>query len=583
MTTEIEPNSAFLDYLVDRNAAFQQTLVEARTWKMTRYFHDCLPGCKDSDDPADHIPLTPEQGPTCRRLYIKAIRWLRAGSAYPERGFIAANRIGKTDTAAYEVACHLTGRYPRWWTGKRWARPTDWRVAGDTMLTTRDILQKALLGPHEGVPVRTWSGMIPPRDVIEVTRRSGGITNCVDTIHVRHLSGGVSRLSFLSYDMGRRVFQGFDCDGFWIDEEPPDPAEKSEALAAGSGDIYGECLLRTMTTDGIVVATFTPLRGWTPFMRSYFAAAMMPGTEGDAEIDVPAKSAVTSSLEGAAAEADESDYAVQSDKVVVAQAENPYAVVQPRFIIGATWDDAPHLTAKVKAQQWASMLPYQRAARTQGIPQLGAGAVYPIGEDDLRVADFAIPEHWWRGFAMDVGGGAKPTAAVFAALNPDDRLLYVTSVYKRASNEPSLHAAAIKERMIRPTGWVWPGVGDAAALIMTDHDAEQLVYVYRRLGLPLSLPDKAVETGIADLWDLMVTGRFKVFASCQAWFDEFRMYRRDARGRVVKSNDHLMDSSRYLARSGIVRMKRKPPKGGEGDQKVVPFDRNSVQLGWMGG
>jgi len=257
--------------------------------------------------------------------------------------------------------------------------------------------------------------------------------------------------------------------------------------------------------------------------------------------------------------------------------------VRPRFIVGATWDDAPHLTEKVKAQQWASMLPYQRAARTKGIPQLGAGAVYPIDEGEIKIADFAIPDHWWRGFGMDVGGGAKATAAVFCALNPEDRVVYVTSVYKRASNEPSLHAAAIKERMLRPTGWLWPGVGDAAALIMTDHDAEQLVYVYRRLGLELHLPDKAVETGIADLWDLMVTGRFRVFGSCQAWFDEFRMYRRDARGRVVKSNDHLMDATRYVARSGIARMRRKPAKTPEDQNKVLPFDRNSVQLGWMGG
>jgi hypothetical protein len=336
-----------------------------------------------------------------------------------------------------------------------------------------------------------------------------------------------------------------------------------------------------MTTDGVVLATFTPLRGWTPFMRHYFQTALMPSTEGTD--DVPAHQAVTATPEGAAAEADDAEYAVQSDAIATKVTENPYARVQPRFIIGATWDDAPHLTAKVKAQQWASMLPYQRAARTQGIPQLGAGAVYPIDEQDLRVRDLTIPEHWWRGYAMDCGGGAKPTAAVFCALNPDDQVLYVTSVYKRASTEPSLHAAAIKERMMRPTGWLWTGVGDAAALIMTAHDAEQLVYTYRRLGLSLHLPDKAVETGIADLWDLMVTGRLKVFASCQAWFEEFRMYRRDARGRVVKSHDHLMDATRYMARSGLKYMKRKPVKPEGGDGKVLPFDRQSVTLGWMGG
>lgn len=554
-------------------------LEETRSEKIHAYFHDCLPECGDTDDPKDHIPLHPDQGPTCRRLYKKALRFLAAGAAYPERGFVAANRIGKTETAAYELRCHLTGRYPAWWSGKRWDRPTNWRAAGDTMLTTRDIIQTALLGPHEGVPVKAWKGMIEAKYLQEVTRKSGGITNCVDTIHVQHISGGSSRLSFLSYDMGRRVFQGFECDGFWIDEEPPDPAEKSEALASGSSDIYGECLLRTMTVDGIVLATFTPLRGWTPFMRAYFQTAMMPGTEDEG--DVSARDLISKTPEGAAAEADESQYAVASDRTAVQQEVNPFGAARPRFIIGATWDDAPHLTEKVKAQQWASMLPYQRAARTKGIPQLGAGAVYPIDEADLRIPDMAIPEHWWRGYGMDVGGGAKPTAAIFCALNPEDRVLYVTAVYKRASNEPSLHAAAIKERMIRPTGWTWPGVGDAAALIMTDHDAEQLVYTYRRLGLDLYLPDKAVETGIADLWDLMVTGRFRVFASCQAWFEEFRMYRRDARGRVVKSNDHLMDSSRYMARSGIARMKRKPAKPDERDGKILRFERDAAQ-GWMG-
>lgn len=573
------PDPQVLERLLARHALIQRTLAEEQTYKVHQYFQDCLPGCvATSRDPKDHVARAPDQGPTCRVLYRKALQFLAAGQRYPERGFVAANRIGKTETAAFELRCHLTGRYPPWWEGKRWTRPTDWRVAGDTMLTTRDILQRALLGPHEGVPVKAWHGMIEAKYVLEVTRKSGGITNCVDTVHVAHVSGGRSRLSFLSYDMGRRVFQGFECDGFWIDEEPPDPAEKSEAQASGSSDIYGECLLRTMTTDGVVVATFTPLRGWTPFMRAYFQTAMMPGTEDD-DGDVSAKDLMAKTPEGAAADADEEEYAVASDRVRIAQEINPFGAARPRFIVGATWDDAPHLTAKVKAQQWASMLPYQRAARTQGIPQLGAGAVYPIDEGELRIADMPIPEHWWRGYGMDVGGGAKPTAAVFCALNPEDRVLYITAVYKRASNEPSLHAAAIKERMIRPTGWLWPGVGDAAALIMTDHDAEQLVYVYRRLGLDLHLPDKAVETGIADLWDLMVTGRFRVFASCQAWFDEFRMYRRDARGRVVKSNDHLMDATRYMARSGLARLKRKPAKA---EGKVLSFERDQANLGWMG-
>ena len=144
-------STPFADYLTQRNAMLQQLVAEARGWKIARYFHDCLPGCRPgSDDPADHVPVKPDQGPTCRVLYRKAVRWLAAGATYPERGFIAANRIGKTDTAAYEVVCHLTGHYPAWWRGKRWTRPTDWRVAGDTMLTTRDILQRPCSGRTKG-------------------------------------------------------------------------------------------------------------------------------------------------------------------------------------------------------------------------------------------------------------------------------------------------------------------------------------------------------------------------------------------------------------------------------------------------
>lgn len=246
-----------------------------------------------------------------------------------------------------------------------------------------------------------------------------------------------------------------------------------------------------------------------------------------------------------------------------------------RFLIGATWADSPHLTEEAQADLWNSIPEYQRDARSKGVPQLGAGSIYPISESELRVADFAIPDHWARGYGMDVGGGAKPTAAAFGALDRDAGVLYITSVYKRASNEPSLHAAAIKERM----GWSWTGVGDAAALVLTEHDSEQLVNVYRRLGLDLHLPDKSVETGIKEVFDLMVTGRFKVFASCVAFWEEFRMYQRDKHGRIKKANDHILDSVRYLVRSGRARMKTKPVKPIQSD--VLTMDAADAGLGWM--
>ena len=53
-----------------------------------------------------------------------------------------------------------------------------------------------------------------------------------------------------------------------------------------------------------------------------------------------------------------------------------------------------------------------------------------------------------------------------------------------------------------------------------------------------------LEAGIADLMDRMNTGRFKVFAHLNDWFEEFRMYHRKD-GLIVKSGDDLMSATRY--------------------------------------
>ena len=49
----------------------------------------------------------------------------------------------------------------------------------------------------------------------------------------------------------------------------------------------------------------------------------------------------------------------------------------------------------------------------------------------------------------------------------------------------------------------------------------------------------------------MSTGRLKVFKSLTNWLSEYRIYRRDDKGKIVKQNDHAMDATRYLVKSGI--------------------------------
>jgi hypothetical protein len=69
----------------------------------------------------------------------------------------------------------------------------------------------------------------------------------------------------------------------------------------------------------------------------------------------------------------------------------------------ASWDDAPHLSKAERDELWASIPPYQRDARSKGIPQLGAGAIYPVPESEIVVDDFKIPEYWPVSYGKDVG------------------------------------------------------------------------------------------------------------------------------------------------------------------------------------
>lgn len=168
---------------------------------------------------------------------------------------MAANRVGKTVAGGFETTIHLTGRYPEWWEGKRFDRPITAMCAGDTGQTTRDILQTKLLGGL--FTTDDWGTGIVPGDCLDKRPHiKQGISGAYESVPVKHVSGAYSELKFRSYDQGRKIFQGFELDLFWADEEIPQ-------------DVYAEGLIRTMTTGGIVFMTFTPLSGLTPLVLDF--------------------------------------------------------------------------------------------------------------------------------------------------------------------------------------------------------------------------------------------------------------------------------------------------------------------------
>src|SRR6516165_6637789 len=56
--------------------------------------------------------------------YPKQLEFHSAGASHRERLLMAGNQIGKTLAGGFEAAMHATGRYPDWWEGRRFDRPT---------------------------------------------------------------------------------------------------------------------------------------------------------------------------------------------------------------------------------------------------------------------------------------------------------------------------------------------------------------------------------------------------------------------------------------------------------------------------
>ena len=218
-----------------------------------------------------------------------------------------------------------------------------------------------------------------------------------------------------------------------------------------------------------------------------------------------------------------------------------------KLAVMAGWDDVPHLTEEAKADMLAGTPPHLRLSRSKGVPSLGAGAVYPIPEEDIMFDIMQIPPWFRRSYGMDVGWNA--TAIVFGAYDAEQDVAYIYDGYKRGQAEPEIHAAAIRKRY--PHGHVLRGVIDPAANSRSQVDGQQLLRLYRREGLKLVAAENAVSAGISEVYSRLSTGRLKIARHLSDIFDEYRLYRYNDMGKVLKENDHYLDALRYYCMTGL--------------------------------
>ena len=223
--------------------------------------------------------------------YPKQMEFHAAGATDRERLLMAGNQLGKTLSAGFEVAMHLTGLYPEpgqtfypdtpqmrehglagkdvWpngWPGRRWRRPIWCWASSVSGESTRDNPQRYLVG-DPALSEKWGTGTIPGEMMIrgdgtwDVDRASQP-QHALDAVRVKHYTDGIfdgtSLCQFKSYSQGREKWQGPSIDLVWWDEEPP-------------MDIYMEGLTRTNATDGIGMLTFTPLLGLSDVVRMFIS------------------------------------------------------------------------------------------------------------------------------------------------------------------------------------------------------------------------------------------------------------------------------------------------------------------------
>lgn len=409
-------------------------------------------------------------------------RFIANTREYSQVALIAANRVGKTDTATYVDAIHAMGDYPDGWSGHKFDHaPLIW-ILGYSGEKCRDLLQAPIIGRKTD---NGWEGGLIPGELIVSVEPMTGTPNAVRSVYIKHKSGGTAKIQFWSYSQGQHALMGDSVDWFHIDEEPKDPA------------IFPQVLTRTATGDkgngGRGILTFTPENGRTDLVIGFM--------------------------------------------------DNPSSA---QACMNVGWDDAPHLSDKVKTELLASFPAHQRDMRTKGIPMLGHGRIYDIADDEITCQPFACPDHFFVIDGQDFGWD-HPQAHIQLWEDRDEDVIYISHVWK-ARQKKADEAWRIVKPWAKGVPTAWPHDGNqhekgGGQQLKEQYKAEG----FKMLGEHATWPDggNKVEPGIHEIRERMLDGKFKVFSTCTDFFEEFRMYHRDETGKIAKTNDDVLDAIRY--------------------------------------
>jgi phage terminase large subunit-like protein len=420
--------------------------------------------------------------------YPKQKDFFDASSFCREILLIAGNQLGKSEAGAFMVACHLTGDYPEWWTGRRYDRPVKGWAAGIKSKDVRDIAQKKLCG-EAGVADAFGTGFIPKDRFCDKPSLSRGVTDAYDTIQVRHVSGGVSVLRFKSYEEGRVGWQGETLDFIWFDEEPP-------------RDLYSEGLTRTAATKGFVFVTFTPLKGMSDVVIRFISEPS------------PTRRVITMTIYDALHFTPEE----REQKI----AEYPPHEREARAM------GIPMLGS-------GRIFPYSDAA---------------ISEAPIREIPGYWAKLWGVDFGFADDHAFAAVLGLWDRDNDVIHIHHAYKAFGKTPLEHCEHLKRIAPYV--PVAWPHDGHKTGPGDGKTNTAIAPLYKRHGMRMLPnhstFSEGGYSLEGGITRLDTMMREGRFKVASHLSDWFEEFRFYHR-LDGKVVSKNDDLLSATRQVLMS----------------------------------
>lgn len=416
------------------------------------------------------------------------------------RGILAANRIGKTVSTCYETAMHLTGQYPDWWTGKRFAKPITAMVAGEGWQQVAMVLQNELLGSQDvKITEQLGTGAIPRDAIVFDTMRNDG-ANCLG-VEIRHVSGGNSYLVFANYTQEVRQMQGFKLNLAVFDEQPPD-------------DFFSEIVTRTATTQGQVLCSFTPLKGLNGLVSKFWHQE-----EGYEHIRV------------------------SWDDV-------------PEY---DPWGE-PFLLNETRQQLERDYLPHERDARRNGVPVMGKGAVFQLRSwPTYKTGDFDFrnTSGIHRVISLDLGLVNDKTVISLMYWHPEEQEAWLHHQIVVKGQEEANPMNYINHLM-RPEVFGTPIVLPADAntqgrYTMSSQSIRELFESYELNVHPDAImnppDDQGRRTnhksfGINRMRQMLELGTLHVNENCQDFLREAQNYYVDNHGRFSDPDD-CIDSARY--------------------------------------